>query len=71
MTVVSFTPRIPRTAAKHRLAARYASEYHGASGYESGWAGLHFAASELPAAVSTCDARFSLLGNTICSGGDR
>jgi hypothetical protein len=69
MTVVSFTPRIPRTAAKHRLAASSVAPV--ASGYESGWAGLHFAASELPAAVSTCDARFSLSGNTICSGGDR
>jgi hypothetical protein len=71
MAVASLTARIPRAAAKHRLAARYASKYHGASGYERGWAGFTFTASELPRAAPTCEARFSRPGNPICSGGDR
>ena len=71
MAITFLTSRTPQTAAKHRLAARYASKNHGASGYERGWAGVTFVASELPKAVSTCEARFSLLGSTICSGGDR
>ena len=71
MATALFTSRVLGTAAKRRLAARYASKYYGASGYERGWVGFTFVASELPQAVPTCEARFSRPANATCSSGRR
>jgi hypothetical protein len=61
--------RTRRSAAKHRLAARYASKYHGASGYERGWVGFVFNAPEFLEGIPACDAGFSRPPRTICSEG--
>jgi hypothetical protein len=68
MSAASLTSRIPRRAAKCRLAARYASMYHGASGYERGWAGFSFIALAFQQGMPACEARFSRPGNATRSG---
>jgi hypothetical protein len=55
MAIPFLTYRTPQTAAKHRLAASSVAPV--ASGYER--------------SLRPCEARFSLLESTICSGGDR
>jgi hypothetical protein len=67
MTATFLTARVPRSAAKHRLAASSVAPV--ASGYERGRVGFTFLASELLEAVPMCEARFSRSVNVICSGG--
>jgi hypothetical protein len=68
MRIPSLTSRIPRAAAKRRLASSSVAPV--ASGYERGWVGFMFPASELTKGVPTCEARFSRPVNATCSGGD-